>query len=223
MTPAQRFFLGLNYAMCRILWRAEANGPLPVSPGQGAVIVSNHRAPVDPSFFYLATDRIVHWMVAKEYCAMPVVGRFLRLCEVIPVGRGGIDTAATKMAIRYAAQGGLVGMFPEGRINATDRVLLPGRPGAAMIALKAGVPLIPAYVSGSPYNGRIWASLVTPAKVRLTLGQPIDVSPYRGRENDRKALEELTRRLLVEIARLAGQPDFQPQLAGRFYKPDAAT
>ena len=58
-----------------------------------------------------------------------------------------------------------------------------------------------------------------PASVRLEIGQPIDLSPYFGRESDREVLDELTRRFLGAIAALAGKPDFQPQLAGRFYKP----
>ena len=53
------------------------------------------------------------------------------------------------MAIRYAQEGGLVGLFPEGRVNTTDELLLPGRPGAALIALRARVPVIPCYVQGA--------------------------------------------------------------------------
>ena len=73
----------------------------------------------------------------REYVMSPAFAWVLRTIEVIPVNRGGIDTAATKQAIRYASQGDLVGMFPEGRINEGGQFLLPGRPGAAMIALKA--------------------------------------------------------------------------------------
>jgi len=219
-TPAQTLLWGLSYLMTRVLWRAEISGRLPVAPGQGAVIVCNHRSSIDPAFILLAVQRVVRWMVAKEYCESPLFGWFLRLCEVIPASRSGIDTAATKMAIRYASQGGLVGMFPEGRINQTQQILLPGRPGAALIALKARVPVIPCYVSGSPYDGTPWGCVLMPARVRLKVGQPLDLSPYFGRENEREVLEELTKRLLVEIAKLGGRPDFQPQLAGRFYKPE---
>ena len=45
---------------------------------------------------------------------------------------------------------------------------------------------------------------------------------HYGRENDREVLELLTRRFLKVIADLAGDADFQPQLAGRFYKPGMA-
>ena len=53
-----------------------------------------------------------------------------------------------------------------------------------------------------------------PAAVRLEIGSPIDVSPYINGNDQRHATEELTRRLLREMARLGGQADFEPQLGG---------
>jgi len=220
-TPAQSLLFAWNFSMARVVWRAEISGRLPIGPGQGAVIVCNHRSGADPSFIALTVNRPVHWMVAKEYCENRAFGWFLRICEVIPVSRGGIDTAATKQAIRCAHEGGLVGLFLEGRINTTDQLLLPGRPGAAMIALKARVPVVPCYISGSPYDGTAVGCLLMGANVRLEVGEPIDLTQYHGRERDREVLEALTRRFIVEIAKLAGDGDFQPQLAGRFYKPGA--
>ena len=220
-TPVQTALWAFNCAMTRILWRTRLSGLVPIPPGKGAVIVCNHRSPIDPSFIMLAAGRAVHWLVAKEYCERPLMGWLLRTCEVIPTNRTGIDTAATRQAIRCASQGGFVGVFPEGCINITDELLLPGRPGAAMIALKARVPVVPCYVSGSPYDGTMWGYLFMPAKVRLEVGRPIDISDLYGRENEREVLDELTRRFLCEIARLAGRPGFQPRLAGRFYKPNA--
>lgn len=217
-TPAQTVLYALLYVIVRILWRARIAGRLPIPPGQGAVVICNHRGPLDSFTITLSVDRLVHWMVAREYCVHPAFGWFLRICGVIPVGRGGIDTAATKLAIRYAGEGELVGLFPEGRINTSDELLAPGRPGAAMIALKARVPVVPCYIAGSPYDGTVWGCLLMPAKIRLKVGQPMDLSEYYGRDNDREVLEDLTRQFLVEIAGLAGCSDFQPKLAGRFYK-----
>jgi len=219
LTFAQTLLSGANCLLTRVQWRARVSGP-PIPPGQGAVIVCNHRSSIDPLFIALVAPRMVHWMVAKEYCETAAFRWFLRTCEVIPTSRGGIDTAATRMAIRYAQQGGLVGVLPEGRINTTPQLLLPGRPGAALIALKARVPVIPCYIHGSPYDGTPWGCLLMTAKVRVRVGKPIDISPYYGREHEREVLEDLTKRFLAAIAELAGQSDFQPQLAGRFYKPD---
>ena len=217
--PAQSTVLALARIVTRILWRARVSGPLPIPPGQGAVLVSNHRCPFDPAFMTLAVDRIMHWMVAKEYCEHPLMGLVLRVFEPIPTSRGGVDTAATKLTIRYAQQGEIVGLFPEGRLNTTRQFMLPGRPGVAMIALRARVPVIPCYIEGSPYNGTTLGCLLMPAKVRLVVGRPIDLSPYYDRDNDREVIEDLTARFMREIAALAGRPDYEPVVAGHRQKP----
>jgi 1-acyl-sn-glycerol-3-phosphate acyltransferase len=220
LTPSQKFWYAVNYAITRLLWRARVTGDLPVPPDQGAVVVCNHRSSLDPSFIEITTNRVVRWMVAKEYCNHWALGRFLRMTEVIPVSRGGYDTQATKMAIRYTRNGGIVGIFPEGRINTTDRLLLPGRPGAAMIALKAQVPVVPCYIEGSPYDGTPLGCLLMQARVQVRFGQPMDLSEFYGREDEREILRDITKRLLAAIAALAGQPDFQPEVAGRFSRPE---
>jgi len=218
-SPAQRFCYLYGYLFARVLWRADVPARLPIGDRQGALIICNHVSPYDPAFLQIPANRVVHWMVAKEYCQHPAMAWFFRIVESIPVSRGGIDTAATRAAIRYARQGRLVGLFPEGRINMTDQLLLPGRPGAALIALKAQVPVIPCYVSGCPRGATILGTMFTPARTRLVVGEPIDVASYAGRERDKSALEELTLVFLKEIARLAGRDDFQPRLAGRRWKP----
>jgi 1-acyl-sn-glycerol-3-phosphate acyltransferase len=191
-----------------------------VGDGQGAVIVSNHISGIDPLLIQLSTDRIVHWMVAREYHGMFGISFVFKTLKSIRVNRGGVDTAATKMAIRVARDGGLVGLFPEGRVNTTTEILLPGRPGAALIALRARVPVIPCYVAGSPYNGTALGSFFLAAKAHVTIGKAIDLTPYYDRE-DRAVLQELTKLFLREIASLAGADNYVPQLAGRFWKPGA--
>ncbi len=207
-----------NRLITRLLWRAEISGPLPVQPGQGAVIVCNHIGPIDPAFIALGTGTSVHWMVAREFVDMPILRWFFRTVEAIPVGRGGIDTAATKLAIRYVQQGDLLGLFPEGRINDTERFLLPGRPGAALIALKARAPVIPCHITDSPYDGTLFGFMVVPTRTRLKIGKPIDLSPYYDNAGDREVQVELTKLFLREIAKLGGVDKFEPELAGRNWK-----
>ncbi|MBM4002227.1 MAG: 1-acyl-sn-glycerol-3-phosphate acyltransferase [Planctomycetes bacterium] len=204
--------------LVRFLWRAQV-APFPFPRGTGMVLISNHRSSVDPLFFGISMHWPGHWMVAKEYCEHPKFRWFLKLAQVIPTNRGGIDTAATKTAIRYAAQGDVVGMFPEGRINITRELMLPGRPGAILVALKAKVPILPCYVEGAPYGGTAGSPLLMPARVRVRFGPLIDLSPYFDRELDNGELGQLMLRCLKEIARLARRPDFEPQIAGRQWKP----
>jgi 1-acyl-sn-glycerol-3-phosphate acyltransferase len=218
-SPVQSVVYAIVYLVARVLWRASIHGRFPIPPGQGAVIICNHRSSLDPSFVALTVPRVVHWLVAREYCEFLLFRRLLRLCGSIPTNRGGVDTAATKAAIRIVEQGGLVGLFPEGRINRTGQTLLPGHPGAAMIALKTRAPVVPCYIRGAPYDGTSLGCLLMPASVRLTIGQPIDLSAYFDRASDRELFDELTVRFLKAIAQLGGDDDFQPRLAGRSPKP----
>ena len=211
----------LNWVLTRVLWRVHVEGEVPMRGNEGAVIVCNHIGPLDPAFLALACDRPVHWMVAREYVVAGLFGMALRTLQVIPVNRGGIDTASTKIAVRYAARGDLVGIFPEGRINESGNFMLPGRPGAALIALRAQVPVVPCYLEGSPYDGTTSGFLFLPARTRLIVGKPIDLSAYYNRDDqDREMLKQLTLRFMREIAALAGRHDHEPTLAGRRWKPE---
>ena len=205
--------------LTRVLWRTQVP-PLPLPPGQGAVIVCNHRTSVDPFFIQIVANRYVRWMVAREYCEHPAFGWFLRAVRAIPTNRGGVDTAATKLAIRAASQGELIGMFPEGRINRTDEFMLPGRPGAALVALRARVPILPCYIEGAPYGGHAISPLFMPARVRVRFGEPLDVSAYCDRDPDPATLGNLCLEAMQAIAKLADRDDFQPRLAGRKWNRD---
>ncbi len=219
LTFAQFLLLAVNLVIVRLLWRGSATGPMPIPRGQGALIVSNHRSSVEPLLIQISTDRLVHWLVAREYVEHRAMAWMFRILRSIPVGRRGVDTAATKLAIRLAQQGGLVGLFPEGRINTTDELMMPGRPGAALIALKAGVPVVPCYVEGAPYSGTALGPFFMTARVRVHIGQPMDLAPFQNRDANRELLEAFTRQMMIEIAKLAGQPDYQPRMAGKVWSP----
>jgi 1-acyl-sn-glycerol-3-phosphate acyltransferase len=219
LSPFQCFLWAVAYLLCKLLWRTRWLDKLPLADGQGAIIVCNHRSSVDPFFIQMATGRKIHWMVAREFCEHPALRWFLSACEVIPVSRGGIDTAATKAAIRLAASGDIVGMLPEGRINMSEDFMLPARPGAALIALKARVPLVPCYIRGSPYHRYPWSPLLMPARVEVRFGKPLDVTAFHNCSAEEGAAQEITRHVMKAIAELAGRTDFEPQIAGRNWKP----
>jgi 1-acyl-sn-glycerol-3-phosphate acyltransferase len=219
-TLGQSILYLANSLVTRVLWRSKVFGSIDLPPGQGAVVVCNHRSGIDPFFIQASTKRVMHWMVASEYYGYPVLNAVFQVLQTIPVSRRGVDTAATKQAIRYAQQGGLVGLFLEGRINTTEKLLLPGRPGAAMIALKARVPVIPCYIHNAPYDGTAVGPMFMTAKSDLIIGEPIDLSAYFDRDSDKEVQADLTKRFLREIARLAGDSNFEPELAGRRWAHD---
>lgn len=214
-TVAQSFVYFVDVLLTRFLWCASVPNGLPLARSQGCIIVANHRSSVDPFFIQLSTRRVVHWLVAAEYFKKPGMGAFLRFCQAIPTNRSGRDTTATKLAIRLAQRGGVVGMFPEGKINRSTELMMRVRPGAVLIASKAGVPIVPCYIKGSPFGGSILSPFFTMARVIVQFGNPIYLEHYPGietdREQQRKAMEDCVR----EIARLAHVEDFQPESASK--------
>lgn len=139
---------------------------------EGALLVANHRCSLDPFFVQLISGKRVHWMVAGEYFRHALFGPILRSYQAIPTNRGGVDTNATKKAIALARSGRFVGMFPEGRINRSDAPLLTIRPGAAIVATRASVPLIPIWIEGAPRGWAVYSGLFMAAKVKIFVGSP---------------------------------------------------
>lgn len=212
----QRLWWGANYLIVRLLWRTTTyGGPLPLQPGRGVIVTCNHSCRFEPMLIEAATDRVVHWMTAIEYFK-GVAGVFLGIAQTIPTSRGGVDTRAMKAAMRYLQHGDALGIMPEGRINIErEKLLLPGRLGAAMMTLTMKVPVIPCYIRGLPYEERLFLLFTRPAKVEMYFGQPIDFSEFYGRDNDRETLCAVTKRILKAIAALAGDSDFEPEVTGR--------
>jgi 1-acyl-sn-glycerol-3-phosphate acyltransferase len=189
-TPWERVLYAPVYALARVLWRVEVewrDGYVPRDPSEryrdrdlmlaermktGAILVANHRCSMDPFFVQLISGKRVHWMVAGEYFKHFLFGPLLRSYQAIPTNRAGVDTASTKRAIALAKSGRFVGMFPEGRINRTELPLLSIRPGAAIVAVRAGVPIVPIWIEGAPNGWEVYSALFTPAKVRIIVGRP---------------------------------------------------
>ncbi len=216
LTFWQWIFWWIAFYLVRFQWRCRAPRRLKLpEDGRGVVFICNHRSSIDPFFITILPDKVIHWMVAKEFVDHKIFGFFLKRCEVIPARRGGIDNAATRTAIEIAKQGGYVGMLPEGRINQTEELLLSVRPGAVLVAMKANAWIVPVYVEGAPYNNTAWSPLLMRASSSMAVGEPIDVSEYAGKERDTAAVRELTLRCVGEIAKLAGEPDFEVEIAGR--------
>ncbi len=204
------------YTVCRLLWRVELMTPFPLDAKQGALMIANHRCSLDPFFLQMLPQRRVHWMVAKEYCEHPVMGVALKLFQAIPTNRGGMDTGSTKLAIRYAEKGDLVGMFPEGRINRSPNLFLSVRPGAAKVALRANVPIVPCYIEGAPRTWFVLAALFKAAHVRVYCGTPIyPADVVQGDEPTKEDELQFIYRGLKQVAVLAGQPDFEVEVASK--------
>jgi 1-acyl-sn-glycerol-3-phosphate acyltransferase len=108
----------------------------------GAIIAANHFSGIDPTLIGIYTRRFAYFMAKLELLEVPVVGDVLRWTGVFAVRRGESDRDSIRVARWLAREGHLVGMFMEGT---RQRFGYPGpvHPGAVMIALQEGVPIVP--------------------------------------------------------------------------------
>ncbi len=116
---------------------------------QGAyLVIANHRSWADPIYLCdVLKHQQPHFMAKKELFNIPVLRGLIRALGAYPVNRGGADVSAIKHTISLLQQGVSVGMFPQGhRYNGVDARTTPVKTGAAMIALKAGVPVLPVFI-----------------------------------------------------------------------------
>lgn len=206
------FFIARIYAAFMFHWRANGRCPYPESGG--ALILSNHRSPLDPMLAWMNSHlrhaelarsiRVIGYLMAREYYEKPgLFGWIGRAMQSIPVDRNGHDMGPTREAIRRLERGDLIGIFPEGGINIGEG-LRAANPGIAFLALKAGVPVIPVYIHGVPQSESMTKPLYTPSRVRVTYGTPIDLSPWHGQRKSQELLQALTDELMHKLADLGG-------------------
>lgn len=190
-------------------WRSNRRSPFPETGG--ALIIANHRSPVDPLMIWMNHHlawpsrrvRVISFLTAKEYCDLPGVRFITRAMRSIPVERGGTDMGPAREALRRLQAGDLIGVFPEGRINMGEG-LLEATSGIAWLALRAQAPVFPVYIHGTPQKDDMVTPFYTPSRVRVTFGEPIDLSAYRNRPKSRPVLMEVTRLLMERLAITGG-------------------
>ena len=114
----------------------------------GLVLALNHFSWLDPPAFGAACPRTVYYMAKIELHETPALGQLVRAFGTFAVRRGESDREAVRVAREIVRAGGALGFFVEGT---RQRSGVPGaaKPGAAMVALQEGVPVVPAAIHGS--------------------------------------------------------------------------
>ena len=208
-TPADWEFNGvlaflwyLNAAYCVLVHRLVTE-PAPLPRSGPAILISNHTCNIDHFLLQVGSGRKLGFMIAREYYENWAFRPFCRLIGCIPVNRDGKDTAATRAALRALKEGRVLPIFPEGRILQTSgEEIGEGKPGVAFIATRANVPVIPAYIRGTPRSNRFLRSFFTPSDARVYYGRPIDPSRFvipEGHDAERAALASTTELLMGAI------------------------
>jgi len=214
------------YVLTRHDWRGLDNVPR----DGGVIIVANHVTVIDPftlaHTFYDGTRRIPCYLAKSELFKVPVVGPLLRKGGQIPVHRRTRNAVNSLRDAEAALTAGeLVIIYPEGTCTRDpDGWPMVGKTGVARLALACDVPVIPvahwgahrilAYHSKRPH--------LFPRKlIRANIGQPVDLSKYRGVEPTNEVLREVTDLLMTQVKELLGEIRNEVPPAA-FYAPIAA-
>ena len=175
--------------------RLPASGPF--------ILAANHHNYLDGVVLGAAVPRPIAFLVMpRVYHASPLHPPFHRSVGSIPVNLERPDPGAIKRALRVLEEGRVIGIFPEGPFSHDGR-LVPGQPGVAMIALRSGVPVVPAAIEGT-YEALAGRRFYMPRKQPLSvrIGEPMHFGRLRHRRVTHAEREEITRRIMNEIAAL---------------------
>lgn len=168
----------------------------------GVLLVSNHLGPTDPIFIGVRVGREMRILARAEIFEWPLLGWLARRCGTVPIHRGESDREALRIALGLLAEKQCVLVFPEGNYARMPDppTMLPLRPGAAWLALRADVAVVPVAISGSehvwtlPRGWRIWHH----PHVHVVFGEPYRPRVPAGlstRQAMRLAADEMAHRI----------------------------
>ncbi len=169
-----------------------------------ALLASNHASFLDPILIGMRVRRPVRFVVSNEFYSRPRLNGLLRWFGTIPVGGSATMIRAYRRITEVIRNGELVGIFPEGGIT-RDGAMRPFRDGAALIALRTGVPVVPLHVSGTfealPRHAR-WPRFV-PIALRIGAPIPVNADPHPSLD-DVLRLTASIREAVLTLGRSAG-------------------
>ena len=188
----------------------------------GLVVAVNHFSTLDPAFVGHFSKRALYFMAKVELLEVPLAGEILRWIGSFAVRRGEGDRDSIRVARWLIQEGHVVGMFMEGTRQRFGYPG-PGHPGAAMLAIREGVPVVPCGIDTFRW------SLRNPRPCSIVWGDPIDLG---GLGANARGYREGAEIIGAEILRLwrqaaeavmngfpAGLPDGTPrERAPRFWE-----
>ena len=160
------------------------------------VIVANHSSLLDGFVLVSFVKPKITFMSAAYLFKMNFYGYILRGVGAIPVQGKGSDIKFIKKAIKVLQTGGVLGIFPEGRI-VNEKDGFSAKAGAAYLAVKAEVPIIPMAIKGADKALPVGAKLPKLNKIEVKIGKPISCS--KKIKLNKKILEDTVNSYMKEI------------------------
>lgn len=195
----------LSSVICDVFGRIELTGYENI-PREPCIVVANHVSFLDPmasSFFHETEMCAVARDTLMDGC---LTGPFFRALNAVPVKRGSAgNLGAFRDVLARVKSGKSVIIFPEGT-RSPDGKLLPGKPGAGLLAIKAGVPILPlrsfAFEEVLPRSNRLRGG----TRLVFCAGAPIDPSDIDPGKNVHDRAQAIVDAIMERIAEIKPPP-----------------
>jgi 1-acyl-sn-glycerol-3-phosphate acyltransferase len=202
-TAAGKLLYDTLWVLCRTLslvvfgFRARFDEPMPRAGG--LLVLASHQSHLDPVLLGLASPRRLSNLARSSLFTSRLLGSLITLLDAVPIDREASSLAAMKAIISRLKSGNGVVIFPEGTRTATGR-LGEIKGGFALIARKAGVPIMPVAIVGAYTCWPRSRPLPRTGRIRLEFGRLITADQIRSMTDAellaayRQSLEELDAR-----------------------------
>ncbi len=214
-----RFSQVIVRVIFKVYFRLRVAGYENVPSEKPCLIVANHSSFLDPILICATVPRIIHYITFAYFYYHPLLHWFCKRVYCIPLKKDGKDISTLKKTLRLLKTGELVGIFPEGERSATGK-LGKGSPGAALIALKANVPVLPVGIQGAYESFPQGSIFPKPIPITVTFGEPFFPKDYLNvdEKNTDELQVEAINLMMSKIAKLCGQDAISTQKATQAIK-----
>jgi len=182
--------------------KVEVTGLEGLPPEGPLIFAANHESALDIWALLRVVPRSIRFLAKRELFAIPVFGHYLRLGGHVPIDRANRSQAVASLrrAGALVRSGTSLIVFPEGTRSRTGHVL-PFKKGPFLLAMEAGVPVVPVAVSGATTINPAGRIEVHPGVIRVALGTPCDPRAFADKDG---LLAEVHRRVVAQHVALGG-------------------
>jgi 1-acyl-sn-glycerol-3-phosphate acyltransferase len=184
--------------LLKLLTLTEFNGIENIPLTGGVLIAINHMSRMDIPVFFLTPNRPdMTALVTTKYLKYPLIRWFIVTAKGIWLDRDTADFSAFRAAVEALNKGMAIGIAPEGTRSETA-TLQEGKPGTALLALRAGVPILPAAIIGTEDSVK---KILHFQKPHIIVSfAPLIPAPKLDRDNRAEQLQTLTDEIMCQIA-----------------------
>jgi 1-acyl-sn-glycerol-3-phosphate acyltransferase len=161
----------------------------------------------DPPVLAICVKRYAWFLATDEMFRIPVLGKLAKIMRAVPIRQDSPDRTALRRTVELLKNGEAVVVFPEGHVSADGR-LQPVQPGAIMLAIQTGAPIVPVGIIATDrmMPAHQWKLRHAGRRMIVRFGEPLTVQELTGGLKGRAGIDNGVKVLTEAISSLSEQP-----------------